>query len=75
MSSSRGGKYSSRADYISRKLFDAYSERMHLKLQKYYTRLQQVEAIQERIIEYLASRGIPLEGIIIPLEEDPDKAR
>ncbi len=58
------GKYSSRADYISRKLFDAYSERMHVKLQKYYTRVQDLERSLDAIIEFLSFRGfnpIPLE--------------
>ncbi len=71
MSSSRGGKYSSRADYISRKLFDAYSERMHLKLQKYYTRLQELEAIVAGLVARF-DEPIPLED---PLEEAPQLRR
>lgn len=37
-------KYASKADYISRKLFDAYNDRWIIKYKRLYDRIQSLEA-------------------------------
>ncbi len=52
-----------KAEYVSRKIMDRYNDRWIRKYQRLYERIHDLEAAQARIIEYLASRGHPLEEL------------
>ncbi len=51
------------AEYVSRKVMDRYNDRWIRKYQRLYERIHTLEAVQARIVEYLASRGISTEDL------------